>query len=194
MNAVSQTICQYSQPTNTVEVDRDVESLRSLTKQDVIDFYNVYIDPESPRRSKTSVQMHAAAVSDERKLALAESLAQSLSAAAGVVAEHSEVTEALEGVDTKDTDAVVAAVRRFLKDVKNIELPTIDSILVNWRAALNQAIAVEKPYEEAFAPDRLGMVFDTVEDVVAWKASCRTTAGPIPVKPLVEFADTEAKL
>lgn len=138
--------------------------------------------------------MHAAAVSDERKLALAESLAQSLSAAAGVVAEHSEVTEALEGVDTKDTDAVVAAVRRFLKDVKNIELPTIDSILVNWRAALNQAIAVEKPYEETFAPDRLGMVFDTVEDVVAWKASCRTTAGPIPVKPLVEFADTEAKL
>ena len=194
MNAVRLPMPIVGKTIDAVAVDRDVETLRSLTKQDIIDFYNVYIDPESRRRSKASVQMHAAAVSDERKLAHAEALAQFLSAAAGVVTEESEVMEALEGVDIKDADAVVAAVRRFLRDVKNIGLPMIDGILVNGRAALDQAIPVKELDDETFTPSRFGMVFDTVEDVVAWKASCRTTAGPIPVKPLVEFADTEAKL
>jgi len=181
--------------TNNILVDIDVEILRSITKQDVIGFYNVYIDPESKLRSKASIQMHAAAVSaEERKPAIAEALVQFLSAAAGVITEHSEVTRALDGVDINNTDAVVSAVNNFLRDVKNIDQRMINNILEKGQEALNQAIPIKNADEDNFTPEQFGVVLDDVEEVVAWKASCRVTAGPRPVKPLVEFGDTEVKL
>jgi len=42
---------------------------------------------------------------EDRKPGLVEALIQFLSAAAGVISEHNEVTKALEGVDINDTDA-----------------------------------------------------------------------------------------
>jgi insulysin len=176
-------------------VPKDVEILQKLTKQDVVDFYNRYIDPDSPQRSKVSVQMQAAAASaEDRKPGLAEALVQFLSAAAGVVTEHAEVTKALEGVDINNTDAVVEAVSSFLKNVKRIEEPMIAAILEKGRAALAQAIPVKEEGEEQFKPEQFGEVFETIQDVVAWKASCRATAGPKAVKPLVEFESSDAKL
>jgi insulysin len=176
-------------------VTADVGILKEFTKQDVIDFYNQHIDPDSRRRSKVSVQMQAAAASPEgRKPGLTEALVQFLSATAGVITEHVEVTKALEGVDINNTDAVVVAVSTFLKDVKKIEESMISTILGKGRAALAQAIPVKMDDEEQFKPEQFGRVFDSANEVVAWKASCRVTAGPRPVKPLVEFESTEVKL
>ena len=176
-------------------VDEDVEILRTIKKQDVVEFYNEYIDPASPKRSKTSIQMAAAAVSPEdRKPAIAEALVTFLSASAGVVTEPAEVTKTLDNVDINDTDAVVAAVRTFLMDVKKIESSSIDGILEKGREALNQAVPAKKVEDDKFSPEQFGNVLNEVNDVVAWKASCRISAGPRPVRPLVEFEATEVKL
>lgn len=176
-------------------MDEDVEILKTLTKQDIVDFYGTFVDATSSRRSKASVQMHAAAVTPEdRKPGLVEALIQFLSAAAGVVSEHTEVTKALEGADINNTDAVVSAVHTFLRDVKKVEEASIHSILERGREALVGAIPVKKADEEKLRPGDFGEVFETVQEVVAWKASCRVSAGPRPVKPLVEFESTEVKL
>jgi len=92
------------------------------------------------------------------------------------------------------TPAVVTAVRKFLKDVKKIEEANIHAILDKGRAALVGAIPVKKADEEKFKPEDFGELFEDVQEVVAWKASCRVSAGPKPVKPLVEFESTEVKL
>lgn len=172
-----------------------MEILRTINKQDVIEFYNQYIDPESPRRTKASIQMAAAAVSaEDRKPAIAEALVKFLSASAGVVTEQVEVTKALDNVDINDTNAVVAAVSTFLKDVKNVQPSSIADILEKGREALNQAVPDKKAGDVEFKPEQFGHVLAEVDDVVAWKASCRVTAGPKPVRPLVEFEATEVKL
>ena len=181
---------------NSFAVDADVVILRTITKKDVVDFYDRFIDLESPFRSKASVQMHAASVSaDDRKSTLTEALVQFLSAAAGVVSNAAEVEQALDSVDIHNNDAIVAAVKTYLEEVKKIDVEVIDGILDTGRKALEEAMPAKMDDDMKLTPGVRGeVVVESLEEVMAWKAGCMVSAGPRPVKPLVEFEKTEVKL
>ncbi|KAI5780940.1 Metalloenzyme, LuxS/M16 peptidase-like protein [Geopyxis carbonaria] len=173
--------------------ETDVEILKNITKQEVVDFYNEYISPDSPNRSKMSVQMKAAAKpDDEEKLkALVDALTQFLSAGS-ISTEPKELSKALENVDIHSIEDVVARITSFLKDVKQVPEAAIESLITQGKPILQQALPPPKTEDDdKFNPEDFGTVLD---DVVGWKARCSVSPGAIPIKPLVEFEDTTSKL
>ena len=49
----------FAPNTDLLPDQREAELIKSLTKADMVEFYNTYIDPASPRRARISVHLHA---------------------------------------------------------------------------------------------------------------------------------------
>jgi insulysin len=98
--------------TNYLSVDHDVAHLKPLTKQDIIEFFNHYLHPQSLERSKLCVQLVAqssgSAVTDgtttaDQKQKLARVLSQNLNSQ-GIASVVDLLEKRLETISLVDSD------------------------------------------------------------------------------------------
>ncbi|KAI9726090.1 MAG: Insulinase (Peptidase M16) [Chrysothrix sp. TS-e1954] len=193
------------------EADEDVELTRPLTKEDMMEFYDTFINPASKKRSKLSVHLvaQASAVEQAKEMSPAERtqtmsalLSEGLSTQ-GLSSSPDKLTSRLEGVDIASGDqvAILDAVSTHMKDdlQASDEQTTsfIDQARVLLPATLPSLGVNVKPSEalvngDAVAPTIAKAV--NIEDVRVWKASMMMSKGPVAVKDISGYEDREAKL
>ncbi|KAJ9144507.1 putative Metalloprotease [Pleurostoma richardsiae] len=108
------------------QVHRDVENLEPLTKNDILEFFNQYIDPSSPTRVKLSVHLIAQASSARASAAAAED---------GARAEGNPDALALRA----GQDGV--AVNEHESSVSSARIPVAVEDVTAWKAALHLSAA-----------------------------------------------------
>ncbi len=141
--------------TSSSSVDKDVASIEPLTKGDIRDFYNHYINPDSPSRAKLSVYLQAqsgaaARSSDEAKTAIAHSIAEFLTAC-NVPVEAEKLQQRLAGVEVPSvsalssdshpdaTEAVLKAVEQYLLADLGLDAAKASALLDSGRQAMGLA-------------------------------------------------------
>lgn len=172
-----------------------MEVITTISKQDVVDFYKVYISPDSETRAKASIQMNAMAPPTNSSSSPLDALTSALSThLASTISLNIEPTalspvfEAAHGT----TDVALSTLETFLGE-RNVEKTKVDKALKSAKEVVEKALEKAKADElnRVLKAEDFGEVLD---DVVAWKATCMVTAGARPVKPLVEFEETNSRL
>lgn len=175
-------------------VDYDVEAIKEVSKQDVIDFYSTYIALDGPKRAKASIQMNAMApptTSSSPLDALATALSTHLASTISLDVDSATLSPVFEA--SHDTaDAALATLEKFLAERK-IEKANVDKALKSAKEIVEKALEKAKADElnRQLKAEEFGEV---LEDVVGFKATCTVTAGARPIKPLVEFEETNSRL
>jgi len=202
---------------NFHQVERDVEALRALTKRDITEFYERYIDPASADRAKLAVHIIAQTSPEEVRRGMTEEsrgeqktkvldlLAKFLTSQ-GIEADADKLGARYEDVDVSggDTTAMLAALKHYLASDASVGPERVETITVQLKQMLGTvlpSLGIEvkselgegKGEEELLEPPK---VRDTVfiDDVAAWKAGLALTAGPQPVEDLSRFMEPASKL
>ena len=191
------------------QADMDVEELRPLTKAEMIEFFNRYINPTSPTRTKLSVHLTAqsnpkqvaptipAAEQKEKILSL---LTKSLNAT-GIDADREKLSERLATIDVSSGDqtAILGAVAKYLAEDAKVSNEKINQVLEQGAQLMGTvlpAIGIEvKPAGdgELREPPKVKETV-LIENVPEWKATLEASACPRPVVDLTEYEDFDPKL
>lgn len=183
----------------------DVEALKGVKKEHMLEFYDKYINPESTTRAKLAVylnaqagevaaQMSEANNGKEIKTRFLAALEQFLGMQSMPV-DKAALTARFQNVDVLNQDAVLGAVSTYLKEDAKLPGEVVAAAINQGKPVLQQALAqvnsssannVEKPEQSSQAIK--------IEDVRAFKASLPLTKGASPVVDLSVFEDLEAKL
>lgn len=182
-------------------VDIDAAIIRNLTKDDVVKFYNKFISPSSPDRSKISVHMHAAAIpqqpsdvakGQEQKALLAQALSQFLLTQSGISADAARLSKALGDIDLTKPESIITSVTTFLAEEMKLADEKVKTVIAQGTKVLVQLLPalIGPPPPEEVEGDQ-GII---IEDISAFKAGLEMTKGARPVRPLVEFEESSVKL
>ncbi|KAF2191778.1 LuxS/MPP-like metallohydrolase [Zopfia rhizophila CBS 207.26] len=192
------------------QADEDVKYVEPLQKEDLKAFFKHYISPTSPQRAKLSV--HLIAQSTPKPPTLDEQKAQAITALTTILTAE-KITQDLEKLKSRIQDltahpendglAISAAISTHLTEDLKLEIPTVEKVLDEAKAALG--LAVVGPAGET--PDALtngvteekvrlgnGTTPTLIKDVHAWKAGLEVSRGVRPVKDLGEFVEESARL
>ena len=191
--------------------EHDVSYLKPLTKSDLIDFFQHYINPTSPSRAKLSVHMIAQSSPKEvagnmspaeQKEKVIAMLAKYLNAL-GVEADQEKLVKHFDNVDVTGGDqaGITAAVARYLDD--DADMPEEDSrqVLAQGQQLLSTILpglgievkqTVDGAEELPEAPPVKKTTF--IDNVREFKAGLPMTVARKPVADLSEFWDAEPKL
>ena len=105
---------------NFYQVDKDVAEIRALTKDDVVQFFAKYIDPESATRAKVSIHLEAQVapkaeeVKPEEQRHQFTGLLSQVLAQVGVDVDEARLKEQFAEVELSDKDAVIGATKMFI--------------------------------------------------------------------------------
>lgn len=182
-------------------VDIDAAIIRNLTKDDVVKFYNKFISPSSPDRSKISVHMHAAAIpqqpsdvakGEQQKALLAQALSQFLLTQSGISADAARLSKALGDIDLTKPESIITSVTTFLAEEMKLADEKVKTVIAQGTKVLVQLLPalIGPPPPEEVEGDQ-GII---IEDISAFKAGLEMTKGARPVRPLVEFEESSVKL
>lgn len=194
--------------------EHDVSHLKPLTKSDIIDFYNHYINPTSSSRAKLSVHMIAQSSPKqvagnisptEQKDKLVATLGKYLTAM-GIDVDRAKLTKQFDDVDIVGGDqaGIINAVAGYIDDVAEMTEGEAKEVLAQGQQLLGtvlpglgievkQAVdGVEGVEELPEAPPVKKTTL--IENVREFKAGLQLTVGRKPVTDLSEFLDTESKL
>ena len=194
--------------------EHDVSHLKPLTKSDLIDFFNQYINPTSPSRAKLSVHMIAQSSPKEvagnispaeQKEKVIATLGKYLTTM-GIEADQGKLTKRLDGVDIAGGDqaGIIDAVAQYLDEDAGLVEEEANEVLVQGQQLLGtvlpslgvevkQAVGGVDGVEEL--PEAPPVKKTTlIENVREFRAGHQLTAGRKPVTDLSEFLDTESKL
>lgn len=172
-----------------------MEAIKTLSKQDVIDFYKTYISAEGDKRAKASIQMNAMApptnASSSALDALTSALSTHLASTISLDVDSASLSTVFEA-SHDIADAALTTLEKFLTD-RSVEKANVDKALKSAKEVVEKALEKAKSDElnRVLKAEEFG---DVLEDVVGWKAVCTVTAGARPVKPLVEFEETTSRL
>ena len=188
----------------------EAESIRPLSKVDMIKFFEHFIDPTSESRAKMSIHMVAQSTPkdagpklspEEQKSTFIETLGQYLSMA-GIGIEMEKLTSRLANVDIAggDQTAIIEATQNHLKE--DIAAPSEQVELINSQGpellgTIFPSLGIELKHveEEEKLPEAPPVKKTTVIDNVRnFKASLTMTAGARPVTDLAQFEEIEPKL
>lgn len=198
-------------------MNHDVEHIERLTKHDLIDFFDVHVDPASTQRAKAVVHLmsqtspeEVAAKADpqEQTAKLAEMLGQILGQM-GVSADAPKLHSRLAKVNVAggDVDGITSAVSEYL--IKDAAMPSADAEKLTAQSApvlsqvlpalgirTNGAAVQDDNASTTSSEAKLPAIkeAEVIEDVRAFKASMPLSEGTRPVKDLSEFEDLEPKL
>ena len=194
--------------------EHDVSHLKPLTKSDLIEFFNYYIDPTSPSRAKLSVHMIAQSSPKEvagnispakQKETLSTTLGKYLSVM-GIDTDQEKLSECLAGVDVAGGDqaGIIDAVARYLEEDTEMAEEEAKEVLAQGQQLLGTilpGLGIQvKPSVDGVdgvedLPEAPPVKKTTlIENVRAFKAGLQLTTGRKPVTDLSEFLDTEPKL
>lgn len=172
---------------NFPQPDTDAEILRSLSKQDIVDFYNTHVSPKSPTRSKLVVNLRShspPAVADDRRLT-----------AVIVNAAHDrdldwddgDFADFSKACDGHNADEIFAKLPAVLED-KNLSSSEIQSFVTDVKAAY-ASLAGSGRYSLPDADKRV-----VIDDVGLFKSTQALTEAPYPLQDLSVYMENEAKL
>lgn len=179
--------------------------LRTITKQEIVEFYEKYITPSSPQRAKLSIHLIAEKSTEknkapnlltpeQQKQMLVQNLTQFLSDA-GIKAEVEVLSRSFKDVDISTPENIASTVGNYLKEDWKLDDGKYTDVMERGIALLKElhpqlvAQSVNENEGEDILKDSV-----VIEDVVAWKAGLTLTRAARPVRPLVEFEETEPKL
>lgn len=179
--------------------------LHTISKQEIVDFYEKYIAPASPQRAKLSIHLIAEKsteknkasnllIPEQQKQMLVQSLYQFLSDA-GIKTEAEILSRNFKDVDISTLESIAAAVGTYLKKDWKLDDEKLAAVMEEGTALLKElhpqlvAQNVNETEGEDILKDSV-----VIEDVYAWKAGLKLTSAARPVRPLVEFEETEPKL
>ena len=195
-------------------------SLKTVSKSDLIQFYNQYINPSSPTRAKLSVHMRAQSTPAdlaemttpaEQKDKVLELVGQYLQSK-GMQTDPSQLQRRFIDVDvTKgDQKAIVAAIASHLEADLKFEKAVIQAILEEGQKLLGAvlpSLGISLQPEGATVDsegvngivngvdeDREAANVTLIDNVHEFKAQLTVSAGARPIKDLSEFEELEAKL
>lgn len=193
---------------NFVQNEIDVEYLKPVSKEDMIDFFSHYIHPTSPSRAKLSVHMVAQSSpkalagnisADEQKERLVGMLGKYLTSV-GVDTDAEELSKRFKTVDVTGGDqaAIIVAISSYLKEDAGLPQHSVDAVMEQGQQLLGTvlpSLGIEVKVEEADLPLAPKVKETTIiEDVFDYKSKLCLSEGPRPVKDLKEYEEVEAKL
>jgi insulysin len=167
--------------------NQDAAHVKQLTKAEMMEFYNQYINPSSPTRAKVAVYLYAQSTTEgkEKVTEIVKALDLSNDASAKVQA------ALLQPEKRKDTAGLRALVEGELK------LPQAKVVAIMEAAKLPElnahvnGVSKGEPDEATPASPNLPVV---IEDVRAFKAGLVASSGARPVKEMSEYEDIDSKL
>jgi len=187
----------------------DVDMLKEVKKQDMMEFYERYINPESATRAKLAVYLRAQAGKVGEQLANAGSdvdmktqflaaLEQFLTMQ-GMPADKDALNGRFKDVDVTDQEAVMSAVTTYLKEDAKLPEQVVTMALEQGKPLLEQALAQLHAASSSGAETENSVQEQSskaikIEDVRAFKASLPLTKGAKPIADLSVFEDLEPKL
>ncbi len=196
-----------------LQVESDVAHLRSLTKDDLIDFFAYYIHPTSTTRAKMSVHMVAQLSAKaggetmdvtERKEKIVSMLGKYLTST-GLDGDSEKLATRFEKIDVAggDQSGIITAVELYLREDLRAEDGKIVDVIAQGKQLIgtilsSMGIEVSATTEDGRVVNGdegpAGKVTSWIENVHEFKAGLQATAGARPMKDLSEFEDTEPKL
>lgn len=174
-------------------------------KQELVEFYSKYIDPASPHRAKLSVHLIAEKSTEknkdpnlltpeQQKQTLIQNLTQFL-VEAGVKAEAEVLSRYFKDVDILVPENIVITVTSYLKEDWKLDdaniVPIMERGILLLKGIHPQLVGNSTDNGEGSHVLKGSVV---IEDVIAWKAGLTLTRAARPVRPLVEYEETEPKL
>lgn len=190
-----------SEAYNFFQVDVDVDIIRKVTKEEMVEFFAHYIDPESTTRAKLSIHLNAQKIADpeispgEQREQLSTMLAKYLTAQ-GAEIQEDKLTTAFKEVAPHDQAGIVSIVKTTIGS--SVTQTQLDEIVAELEKAMPQifvALKIKAPEEEEGleeAPKTSEPVL--VEDVHKWKAGLRVSQGILPMSDIKDYMEFESKL
>ncbi|KIY01767.1 uncharacterized protein Z520_01905 [Fonsecaea multimorphosa CBS 102226] len=188
---------------NFYQVDRDVASIRQLTKDDMKRFYAQYIDPESPKRRKLSIHLEAQASSPVPEVSPAQQKDQFVGLIGQVLGslsidvDEEKLKVQFENVDPSSLPQVSNAVKEYIGTStspakSNETLEQMKQAIPQMQVALKiKPVEPPKDVTEVAAQIPTPVI---IKDVARWRAGLEVTKGPVPVEDVHNFEDLEPKL
>ncbi|RMZ82427.1 hypothetical protein DV737_g2137, partial [Chaetothyriales sp. CBS 132003] len=191
---------------NFYQVDHDVRQIRQISKQDLIAFFDRYVDPASPTRAKLAIHLEAQAKADaveskpeEQKAQFIDLLEQVLFSL-DVGAQTEPLAKVFAQVDISKTDKVIEASKAYMS--ASLPATRIAEVATQLRDAVPQmliALNITPPPvvengDEGAEVAAGAPAATLITDVHKWKAGLQVSRGPVSVVDLKELEEVEAKL
>lgn len=193
---------------------QEAETIAKLTKEDMLSFFKLYIDPTSDKRAKLSIHLQAQATpkslagaispEDQKKSVLA--LLQESSAAMGLSISPETWQGSFKDISVAEggKDAIVEAYQSCVSAsqmVTDEQMPALleeikkllDTVLPSLGIEVKPEIDGEEGQAE-LPPVPPVSKTTYVGDVRAYKSGLQLSAGPSPVAELVDYEELEPKL
>ncbi len=197
-----------------VQNENDVAHLRILTKKDLINFFDHYINPTSPARAKLSIhmiaQLSAKSIGDtmdsaEQKEKVISLLGKYLNSL-GLEVDDEKITNRFADVDVVGGDeaGIIHAMEAYLSNDIQVEDGRAKDVIEQGQQLLGTvlpSLGIEvRPAAKINGIDHEGddvpvtKVTTFIGNVHEYKAGLQASAGARPVKHISEFEDLEPKL
>lgn len=188
---------------NFYQVDRDVAEIRQLTKDDIMQFYDQYIDPESSTRRKVSIHLEAQASSDVPEASPAEQKDQFIGlvgqvlGSLGVDVDEARLKKDFGQVELTDQSSISEAIKCYIGS--SMAPSKTEEVLAQIKEAIPQIQVAVKimPVDPPSNTVEVAAKIPTpviIKDAYQWRAGLEITKGPIAVEDLGAFEDLESKL
>ncbi|KAJ9631146.1 metalloprotease [Knufia peltigerae] len=188
---------------NFYQVQRDVAAIRQLTKDDIIQFYAQYIDPESPSRAKLSIHLNAQkpapvpeVSASEKKDQFVGLIGQALGSL-GVDLDEHKLNTHFEKVDPIDDAAATNAIEEYIGT--SLASSEKDHVIGKVKEAMPQILLASNIKPVTPPPNAVDVASKVptpviIEDAFQWKAGMQTSKAPLAVEDIAQFEDLESKL
>ena len=170
----------FAPSTDLFPDQREAELVKSLTKTDMVDFYNTYISPASPRRARISVHLHAQGAGELDTKVISVLQGAGLT---DVPPEQRQSLDLAEKYIQEKTSLGEDKVGSIIKALKEVGLTQ----------AAPEEDSNETPGDIANGSDAIDKACE-IKDIRKFKAGLMTSSGAHPVKDMSEYWDPDSKL
>ena len=196
---------------NFTQHEQDAETIRSLTKEDMLAYFKQYIDPQSQTRAKLSIHLNAQSDGEHvaapaKKESVLQQLEKFLASAGVEGVDSAKFHKAFESVtiDSDNQAVIISTIREFLTSEMKLASDKVDTVIEKGTKALNTLLA-SLGLEPSHGGSETAVSFPVngnvtlpeptyITNVPEWKARLPVTPAPAPVVDFSEYEDFEAKL
>ncbi|EON98117.1 putative a-factor-processing enzyme protein [Phaeoacremonium minimum UCRPA7] len=172
---------------------QDAAHVKRLTKDDMIEYFERYIDPASTERAKLSIYMIAQAKSDVSTKQISE-LVKTLNLESEQASQAATDLQARLSAAGHDEEKEIEGLKEYLLHDLKVAEDKIEAAAESWRTLhQNNTNGVVKD-DVKEPPSFNGIKPVIIEDVRDYKSRLTATAGARPVKDLSEYEDLDSKL
>ncbi|CAP68693.1 uncharacterized protein PODANS_7_6640 [Podospora anserina S mat+] len=169
-----------------------VENLKPLTKADMIEFFNHYINPSSPSRAKVAAYLEAQAKSDVTTKQITD-LIKTLDLDESTAAQAATDLQSRLSAAGHDEEKEVEGLVDYLQGL-GVPDGKVKAASDVWRRLHSEHGPGSGVVKDAEPPSSNGTTPTLIKDVRDFKALHATSRAPYPEKDLAEYYDLDAKL